>query len=181
MKNLKKILVYKIALLMMLTLLGPASFSAQAQVDEIRIADSKGDWGYPNPYRHYPRGPGYVRMSWVFDTLIWKDEKGYVPTLAESWTYNSDALSFTFELKEGVKWHDGKPFSSSDVVFTVEYFKKHPYQWVPMGDVSGAEAVGPNKVIIRLSKPYAPFLAYVGGVMPILPKHIWQNVKSPHK
>jgi peptide/nickel transport system substrate-binding protein len=181
MKNLKKILVYKIALLMMLTLLGPASFSAQAQVDEIRIADSKGDWGYPNPYRHYPRGPGYVRMSWVFDTLIWKDEKGYVPALAESWTYNSDALSFTFELKEGVKWHDGKPFSSSDVVFTVEYFKKHPYQWVPMGDVSGAEAVGPNKVIIRLSKPYAPFLAYVGGVMPILPKHIWQNVKNPKK
>jgi peptide/nickel transport system substrate-binding protein len=101
MKNLKKILVYKIALLLMLTLLGPASFSAQAQVDEIRIADSKGDWGYPNPYRHYPRGPGYVRMSWVFDTLIWKDEKGYVPALAKSWTYNSDALSFTFELKEG--------------------------------------------------------------------------------
>jgi len=168
-------------LLMVLILLGPASFSVQAQVDEIRIADSKGDWGYPNPYRHYPRGPGYVRMSWVFDTLIWKDEKGYIPALATSWNYNPDSLSFTFELKEGAKWHDGKPFSSTDVVFTVEYFKKHPYSWVPMGDVSGAEAIGPNKVIIRLSKPYAPFLAYVGGVMPILPKHIWQNVKEPKK
>ncbi|MFP3929295.1 MAG: hypothetical protein ACLFUP_10345 [Desulfobacteraceae bacterium] len=43
---------------------------ALARIQEIRIADGKGDWGYPNPYRHYPRGPGYVRMSWVFDTLV---------------------------------------------------------------------------------------------------------------
>ncbi len=181
MKNLKKILVCKFALLMMLTLLGTASFTAHAQVDEIRIADSKGDWGYPNAYRHYPRGPGYVRMSWVYDTLIWKDEKGYIPALAKSWTYDPKLLSFIFELNQGIKWHDGKAFSSSDVVFTVEYFKKHPYGWVPMGDVSGAKAVGPNKVIIKLNRPYAPFLAYVGGVMPILPKHIWQNINDPKK
>lgn len=166
---------------MALILSGPAIFSAQAQVDEIRIADSKGDWGYPNPYLHYPRGPGYVRMSWVFDTLIWKNQQGYIPALAKSWTYDSDSLSFTFELNDGVKWHDGKPFSSSDVVFTVEYFKKHPYKWVPLGDVSAAKMIGPNKVKIQLSKPYAPFLAYVGGCMPILPKHIWQNVKNPKK
>jgi len=36
---------------------------ARERVKEIRIGDGKGDWGYPNPYRHYPRGPGYVRMS----------------------------------------------------------------------------------------------------------------------
>ncbi|KAF5417535.1 MAG: hypothetical protein C5S38_01550 [Candidatus Methanophagaceae archaeon] len=36
------------------------------------IADSTGDWGYPSPHGHYPRGPGYVRMSLVFDTLVWK-------------------------------------------------------------------------------------------------------------
>ena len=157
---------------------GPSVF---AQVKEIRIADSKGDWGYPNPYRHYPRGPGYIRMSWVFDTLIWKDDTGYIPALASKWSYNPETLSFTFELRKGVKWHDGRPFSSEDVVFTIDYFKKHPYTWVPMGDVAGAKANGDRKVIIKLKKSYAPFLAYIGGVMPILPKHIWQNVTEPRK
>ena len=162
-------------------LLVSADPSVLAQVKEIRIADSKGDWGYPNPYRHYPRGPGYIRMSWVFDTLIWKDDKGYIPALANKWTYDPGSLSFTFELREGVKWHDGKPFSSEDVVFTIDYFRKNPYSWVPMGDVAGAEARGKGKVVIKLMRPYSPFLAYIGGVMPILPKHIWQNVTDPRK
>ena len=152
-----------------------------ARVKEVRIADSKGDWGYPNPYRHYPRGPGYIRMSWVFDTLVWKDDKGYIPALASKWTYDSKALSFTFELRKGVKWHDGSPFTSEDVVFSIDYFKKHPYAWVPMDSVAGAEARVKEKVVIKLNKPYAPFLADIGGVLPILPKHIWQNVTDPRK
>ena len=162
-------------------LIGTIGQAAHARIKEVRIADSKGDWGYPNPYRHYPRGPGYVRMSWVFDTLIWKNEKGYIPALAGEWTYDAKALSFTFGLREGVKWHDGKPFSSEDVVFTINYFKKHPYTWVPMNAVSEVEAKGKNKGIIKLKKPYAPFLAYIGGGMPILPQHIWENVSEPRK
>ncbi|MBW1911162.1 MAG: peptide-binding protein [Deltaproteobacteria bacterium] len=175
--------VCKLFLLVALVIgfLGLVVPSVLAQVKEVRIADSKGDWGYPNPYRHYPRGPGYVRMSWVFDTLIWKDDKGYIPALGKKWTYDPASLSFTFELQKGVKWHDGRPFSSEDVVFTIDYFKKHPYRWVPMGDVAGAEARGKDKVVIKLTKPYAPFLAYIGGVMPILPKHIWKNVTDPRK
>ena len=74
------------ALFMAVLLLCDSNVQAASQVQEIRIADSKGDWGYPNPYRHYPRGPGYIRMSWVFDTLIWKDRNGYIPALAESWS-----------------------------------------------------------------------------------------------
>lgn len=160
---------------------GIACLSAEAQVKEVRIADSRGDWGYPNPYRHYPRGPGYVRMSWIFDTLIWKDDKGYIPALAKKWRYDPKSLSFTFELQEGVTWHDGRPFSSEDVAFTVNYYKKCPYQWVPMKEVAGARAQGPNKVVILLKNPYAPFLSYIGGVMPILPKHIWQGISDPKK
>jgi ABC-type transport system substrate-binding protein len=41
----------------------------------------------------------------------------------------------------------------------VNYFKKHPYKWVPTDAVAAAEAPDPTKVIIRLSRPYAPFLA----------------------
>ena len=66
--------------LLLLVAPGPAP----AQVREVRIADSRGDWGYPNPFRHYPRGPGYIRMSWVFETLVWKDKNGFAPGLADS-------------------------------------------------------------------------------------------------
>jgi len=159
----------------------PSGVWAKDQVKEIRIADGKGDWGYPNPYKHYPRGPGYLRMSMVFDTLVWKDDKGEMPALAKSWRYDPDSLSFIFELQEGVLWHDGKPFSAKDVVFTIDYFKRHPYQWVPLNKVAGAKALGPRTVSIHLKEPYAPFMAYIGGTMPILPRHIWEKVDDPKR
>lgn len=73
---------------------GLAASPVAEPVPEVRIADGCGDWGHPNPYLHYPRGPGYIRMSWVFDTLIWKDEHGFRPALARSWTYDPETLAF---------------------------------------------------------------------------------------
>jgi peptide/nickel transport system substrate-binding protein len=50
-----------------------------------------------------------------------------------------------------------------------------------MEAVAGAELRGPHEVAIKLVKPYAPFLAYVGGTMPIIPKHVWEKVTDPQK
>jgi len=152
---------------------------AAAQIDEIRIADTTGDWGYPNAFRHYPRGPGYVRMSWVFDTLVWKDEKGEVPGLARTWSFDPRTLSFVFDLDPKARWHDGKPVTAEDVVFTIAYLKKHPYGWISLDHVDRAEALGAHRVMIRLGKPYSPFISDIGGTMPILPKHIWEKVDNP--
>jgi len=151
----------------------------QAQIQEIRIGDSKGDWGYPNPFRHYPRGPGYVRMSWVFDTLVWKDREGYVPALADSWSYDPAKRAFTFNLNPKAKWHDGPPVTAQDVAFTIEYFKKYPYSWISVDDIGLTEIQGPHKVVIYLSKPYSPFISDIGGTMPIMPRHIWHSVDNP--
>jgi peptide/nickel transport system substrate-binding protein len=150
-----------------------------AQSNEIRIADSPGDWGYPNPYRHYPRGPGYVRMSWVFDTLVWKDQKGFIPALADSWSYDPGKRALVFKLNPRAKWHDGRALTADDVVFTLSYFKKYPYHWVTLDHVDRAQATDAHTVVIYLSRPYSPFIPDIGGTMPILPKHIWQEVKNP--
>jgi len=155
--------------------------AAASQTREIRIADSRGDWGYPNPYRHYPRGPGYIRMSWVFDTLIWKDQNGYIPALAASWSYDPGKMTFTFKLNPKATWHDGQPLTADDVVFTIEYFKRHPYAWITVKDLDRAEAEDRRTVSIYLSRPYAPFLSDIGGTMPTLPKHIWKDVENPAK
>lgn len=153
--------------------------SAGERLPEIRIADGKGDWGYPNPYRHYPRGPGYIRMSWVFEPLVWKDRNGFTRGLATAWRYDAASRRFVFDLREGVQWHDGKPFRPEDVVFTIEYFQEHPYSWVSMENLAGAEKTGPQQVTLRLKKPDASFLTYVGATMPILPEHIWKRVEDP--
>lgn len=153
--------------------------SSAEKIDEIRIADSRGDWGYPNPFQHYPRGPGYVRMSWIFDTLIWKDQDGFIPALADSWSFDSEKMSFTFELNPGAKWHDGQPLTAEDVAFTIEYYQKHPYGWISIDDVSHSRVNGPHEIEIFLSRPYSAFIPDVGGTMPILPRHIWQSVDDP--
>src|SRR5579862_1278568 len=48
-----------------------------------------------------------------------------VPELAESWAYNDDKTQLTFKLRQGVKWHDGKPFTSADVQCTWDALAGH--------------------------------------------------------
>jgi len=146
---------------------------------DYRIADSKSDNGYPNPFRHYPRGPGYLHQSWVFETLVWKDDKGIIPALATAWEYDPETLTFTFQIRQGVKWHDGKPLDAADIAFTINYFLAHPYKFVSLEAVTRAEALDARKVTIKLDKPYAAFISQVAGVLPIIPEHIWEKVDEP--
>ncbi len=154
---------------------------ASSPIKTYTIADSTGDWGYPSPYAHYSRGPGYVRMSFIFETLIWKNATEFVPQLAREWEYNEDDNSYTFRLQENVKWHDGADFTADDVVFTFDYTKDHPFQWVDNSIVESAAALDRYTVILYLNTPYAPFFQDVAGAQPILPRHIWENVTVPEE
>lgn len=145
------------------------------------ISDPTGDWGYPSPYTHYRRGPGYIRMSLIFDTLVWKDEKGQIPALAEKWHYNPEENSFSFDLNKNVKWHDGQKFTAKDAAFTFEYVKKHPYNMIDCSQVSKVEVIDEYRVKIYLSEKYAPFLNNIAGALPILPEHIWKDVTNPEE
>lgn len=147
----------------------------------VTIADSTGDWGFPSPYSHYARGPGYIRMSFIFDTLVWKDDKGYVPALAETWEYDPEENAYIFKLQKNASWHDGKPFSAADVAFTMEYVLKHPYSFTDTSMVKKAEVLDDSTVKVYLGRPYAPFIEIVAGTLPILPQHIWKDVENPEK
>lgn len=143
------------------------------------IADATGDWGFPAPYTHYQRGPGYIRMSFIFDTLVWKDKNGFTGALAEKWQYLKEENAYLFNLRKDVKWHDGKKFTAQDVLFTFQYVKKHPYAWVDTSIVKDVTAPDDYSVKVYLGKPYAPFLANVAGTLPILPEHIYKDVDNP--
>lgn len=153
--------------------------NSQGEKITYTIADSTGDWGYPSPYACYSRGPGYVRMSFIFDTLAWKDEKGFTPLLARSWEYDQEENAYTFFLRKGVTWHDGVDFTAEDVVFTFNYIKKHPISWVDSSIVEKTIEVDLYTVKVYLRESYAPFLSNIAGTLPILPKHIWQKIENP--
>lgn len=143
------------------------------------IADPTGDWGFPSPFTHYLRGPGYVRMSYIFDTLLWKDSQGYIPALAKSWEFLKDENAYLFKLQDRVTWHDGQPFTAKDVAFSFNYLREHNYEWINLDVVQRAEAANDQTVKLYLNRPYAPFLEYIAGTIPILPEHIWKDVGEP--
>jgi peptide/nickel transport system substrate-binding protein len=168
--------------LLMLPACGPGETPDSSQIDSYTIADSTGDWGYPSPYLRYSRGPGYTRMSFIFETLIWKDASGFIPQLAEEWEYIAEENAYIFKLRNDVRWHDGEKFTADDVVFTIDYVKTHPDPFVTLIGPSGireAAAIDDHTVKVYLEQTYAPFLNDVAGTMVIIPEHIWQNVDDP--
>jgi len=174
------------------------AFSATALAEEDRVAATDGDrivrsvggevgtsdWRYPAPFTFYPRGPGYVRMSMLFDTLTWKDANGVIPALANGWKVSDDGKTWTFYLNKNARWHDGEQFTADDVKFTFDYMKDYEgaFTWFEAIDyVDSVEAVDDYTVIISLNEPMASFLVDIAGNMPILPEHIWSGVSDPDK
>ncbi|WPB57318.1 ABC transporter substrate-binding protein [Xylophilus sp. GOD-11R] len=101
------------------------------------------------------------------------------PSLAKSWTVSPDGLTYTFVLQSGVKWHDGKPFTADDVVFSADKFLRvtHPRVRVVLNKyVESITAKDPQTVVFKLKEQFTPFLALFGtDNMTMLPKHIYEG------
>ncbi len=96
------------------------------------------------------------------------------PGLAESWTVSPDNLTYTFKLRQGVKWHDGKPFTSADVKFSIEVLalNYHSRGKTYFGNVTAIETPDANTVIVKLKEPVPYFLkAFQPSETPMMPKH----------
>jgi peptide/nickel transport system substrate-binding protein len=116
----------------------------------------------------------------MYNSLIWIDTKYEPhPYLAESYTVAPNGLTYTFNLRRSVKWHDGHPFTADDVKFSLEEIlaKYHPISKnVLTTFMTGVETPDPYTVTVRLSKPYGPFLNIMTNFTgTILPKHIYQG------
>ena len=94
------------------------------------IGTSDGDWDMSNTIVYGSND--YTRINpamdehgeinaLIFDGLTDHDGNNQViPRLAKSWDYDESTFTYTFHLEEGVKWHDGEPFTADDVKFTIE-------------------------------------------------------------
>jgi len=108
--------------------------------------------------------------------LVKFDGEKIIPDLADKWEISPDQKSYTFFLKQGITWPDGKPFDAQDVVFTIKAIQNPKYQSSLLASFNGIkiEALDQTAVKFTLSKPLTPFLESLS--VGILPKHIWENI-----
>ena len=117
--------------------------------------------------------------SLVYSGLLRANSKGnFIPDLAERYEISKDGLSYTFWLKEDLEWHDGKPITADDVVFTIQKAQNPALKSQKYADWSGVSvrAIDQHTVRFTLTKPYAPFLGIT--TLGILPSRLWQNMSN---
>jgi peptide/nickel transport system substrate-binding protein len=118
----------------------------------------------------------------LFAGLVGTDYKKFeqFPALAESWTVAEDKKTWTFKLRKGLHWSDGKPLTAHDVTFTWQVIYNPQINNVVRDlfliDGKAFSVTNLDDLTVKAVTPevYAPFLEYFGGV-PILPKHILEK------
>lgn len=136
----------------------------------------------------------WLVLDKIYDTLIKRDPCNVtqeIPWMAEDWTvetWEGDRTKLIFHLRENIYWHDGLKLTSEDVKFTIEYLKSfsdYPMRFLPLPtfhysvtDVHHVDTPDPYTVVVHESVPGIWALHDIGE-LPILPKHIWNNVTDP--
>src|SRR5262249_29305206 len=107
---------------------------------------------------------GFITPFWVqyalHDALV-KPMPGNImtPSLAESWTPSPDQKTYEFKLRQGLKFHNGDPFTAEDVKFS---FLRAKSSRILKEKVSEIEIVDPHRIRFRLKEPFPDFMAFYG-------------------
>jgi peptide/nickel transport system substrate-binding protein len=118
----------------------------------------------------------------IYPTLNSLDESGKPgPYLATSWTTSADKLTWTFKLRDGLKWSDGTPLTAEDAAWTLNLIRTNAVAGTANGSlVSNFDTVtapDATTLVIKTKKPQAN-VAYVSipiSGIPIVPKHVWES------
>lgn len=113
----------------------------------------------------------------LFNGLTAHDkDNNIVPSLAEKWEYDKENLTYTFYLRNDVKWHDGKAFTSEDVKFTYETILNPEVESEIVSnyiDIDEIQVIDNNTLKIILKNENVALLDYL--TVGILAKHIWEG------
>jgi len=113
----------------------------------------------------------------IYNGLVKYDkDMNIVGDLAESWDISDDGLVITFHLRKGVKWHDGKPFTAKDVLYTYQITVDPKTPTAYAGDflkVKKAEVLDDYTFRVTYDKPFAPSL--ISWSSAVLPRHLLEG------
>jgi len=187
----KRILFVAIALVLVFALAVPAVSQAQSKKDTVVLAFSRQPDSLFFDF-NITSTAGFA-MRVIYNSLVKVGPDGkFVGDLAESWKVSDDKLTWTFNLRKGVKWHDGTPFTAKDVAFTFTYpadkdFAGTTYSVVAAlkgaedykagkaKTIEGIKVIDDNTIALTTAKPYALFLD-VQGKRYIAPEHLLKDV-----
>ena len=117
-------------------------------------------------------------LRWIYPPFVIRDENTNIsPWTAESWKV-VNPTTVEVVLRDGMKFHDGKPVTVDDAKFTFDYILQHKFpalSRVP-DSIESVEVADRRTLRFRLKAPFAPFVASVLGFTFIAPKHIWEKV-----
>ena len=141
--------------------------------------------GEPATLNPYTSTDGYSQIihAKVFDSLIQRNPDSYEieTSLAEKYEVSEDELSFTFYLRKGAKFHDGKPRTAEDIKFSYESIMNPEYMAIVLRPfytfISEVIVHDPYKITFKVREKYFKNIEFIGG-LPILPKHQYSDPKK---
>jgi len=124
-------------------------------------------------------------QSYIQESLLTRDPETleWLGLIAESWQVSEDGLTFTFQLRKGVKFSDGKELTADDVAFTFTFMMNPainaPRERAYYEKIASVTVVDPYQVVFKFKEPYFESLALAGG-MAIMPRHFYEPyLKKP--
>jgi peptide/nickel transport system substrate-binding protein len=162
---------------------------AKATAHQCLVMAGSGDAAFTKNFNPYT-GTGVPSGSFVqgsfYEPLIVTGEGGLkpVPWLARTWKWSNGNKTLTLNLAKGVKWSDGKPLTSADVVYSLLAGRQDKaMDRVGLtgagNNITSIKAKGPAAVVINLKTPDSQFIAATLNRQFIVPKHVWSKVSDP--
>lgn len=114
--------------------------------------------------------------SLVYSGLMKYSDGDIIPDLASSYKISEDGLTYTFNLKEDLRFQDGEPLTAEDIAFTIQKIQDPALKSPRRSDWLNVtvKIVSPRQIEFVLKQPYSPFIA--NTTFGVLPKHIWGTV-----
>ena len=140
----------------------------------VRMADI-GSFDSLNPILY--KGEAAAGLGLIYESLMQdslEESSTSYGLIAEWASYPPDFSSVTFKLRDEARWHDGKPITTEDVIYSLEVNKAaNPRMALYYKNVAKAEATGPNEVTFTFDVKGNRELPMIMGQLTILPKHYW--------
>ena len=118
-------------------------------------------------------------QSYIQESLLTRDPDTleWLGLVARDWAISEDGLTFTFRLREGVKFSDGEPLEADDVAFSFAFFQNPaiaaPRERAVYDKIDSVTATGQYEVVFKFKEPYFNSLALAGGMV-IMPRHFYE-------
>jgi peptide/nickel transport system substrate-binding protein len=121
----------------------------------------------------------YEVWAVMYDYLVGYSQKDFspVPQLAESWSVSDDGLTWTYKIRQGVKWSDGQPLTARDAAYTFNRIMNGEFEQTNygnyVGNIKDVEATDDTTLVMTTKSPSPTMLRLA---VPILPEHIWKEI-----